>query len=470
MLSRIARAWWGDFQEGELKKFGLLSVIFGLVIGVYWFLRPLKDSIFSAVVGADYIPRAKMLSLVIVFPLVLLYSKLVDMFPRQKMFYALCTIYGVIALIFAFLMQSSHYGLSLGVLSPDRWWGWAWYVYVESFGSLIVALFWAFTADTTAPESAARGYPVVAFGGQLGNIFGPAALAIIIRYFTHFELGPEGELPAEAAETSAMVHAGAVVFAAAIMALIMVLIKVFMNTVPKEQLVGYHGKSAKKEEVEPGFFEGLRLIFSSTYLLGIFAIITAYEVIVTILDFNFKTIVSAAYPVHHEMTIYLSHYGIWVGIVSMASIILGINKIQRLLGLGASLALLPILVACAVLTFKAFPMLSMLFWIMVLSKAINYALNQPSMKQLYIPTTKDAKYKSQAFIEMYGSRGAKAMGSGVNVWRKVFIQKYGAIAGLNSFITMCTWASLGIIAVWFPITLYLGKSFKKAVDENRVVV
>ena len=51
---------------------------------------------------------------------------------------------------------------------------------------------------------------------------------------------------------------------------------------------------------------------------------------------------------------------------------------------------------------------------MVASKAINYALNSPSMKQLYIPTTKDVRYKSQAWIESFGSRGSKAAGSGIN--------------------------------------------------------
>ncbi len=470
MLTKIARWWWGDFQEGELKKFGLLSLIFGLVIGVYWFLRPLKDSVFSSVVGANYIPWAKMLSLIVVFPLVLIYSKLVDMFPRQRMFYALCTIYGLLALLFAFLMNHPTLGLSAGLVGASRWWGWGWYVYVESFGSLIVALFWAFTADTTEPESASRGYPLVAFGGQLGNIFGPLALVFIMHNFAHFELGPEGDLPAGAAQTSASIHAGSVVFAAVIMALIIVLVKIFMATVPKEQLVGYHSKDEKTDHSEPGFFEGLRLIFSSGYLIGIFAIISFYEMIVTVLDFNFKTLASEQFTMSHELTKYLAHYGIWVGVVSMLSILLGINKIQRSLGIGASLALLPILIATAVLTFKSYPIVSVLFWIMVFSKAVNYALNQPSMKQLYIPTSKDAKYKSQAFIEMYGSRGSKALASSVNLWRKTFIQKFGGVAGVEKFIFMCTIASLGIVGVWLPVTFYLGRKFKKAVDEKSVVV
>lgn len=470
MIGKFIRWWYGDFSKEELEKYGLLFLIFGLIIGTYWLLRPLKDGIFMSVIGENYIPHAKILSLIVVFPLVVLYSKLVDLFPRQKMFYALCTIYGILALIFAFLVYHPSTGLANTVASPYRWWCWGWYVYVESFGSLIVALFWAFAADTTTPESAARGYPIVALGGQLGNIFGPLTLSLVLSRFTAQEIGPEGQMAAAGANSAAVL--GAMVLVAGIMVfLIMGLIRLFMTIVPADQLVGFKGKETHKEkDEEPGFFEGLRLIFSSKYLLGIFAIITAYEVIVTVLDFNFKTLVKMNFPDPSASTAYLASYGSMVGAVSFLSIILGINKIQRAMGLGVSLAMLPLLIACAVVGFKLFPVLGALFWIMVLSKAINYALNQPSMKQLYIPTSKQAKYKSQAFIEMYGSRGSKAMGSGVNLLRKPLIDKMGSVAGLAMFISICTYVSLGIIAVWFLIALFLGRTFNKAVEQNEVVV
>ena len=35
----------GDFDKEELKKFLLLGLIFGLIIGIYWTLRPMKDAI-----------------------------------------------------------------------------------------------------------------------------------------------------------------------------------------------------------------------------------------------------------------------------------------------------------------------------------------------------------------------------------------------------------------------------------------
>ena len=59
------------------------------------------------------------------------------------------------------------------VASPTRYIGWIWYAFVESYGSLIVVLFWAFTTDITLPDTAKRGFPLIALFGQLGNIAGP---------------------------------------------------------------------------------------------------------------------------------------------------------------------------------------------------------------------------------------------------------------------------------------------------------
>jgi ATP/ADP translocase len=70
---------------------------------------------------------------------------------------------------------------------------------------------------------------------------------------------------------------------------------------------------------------------------------------------------------------------------------------------------------------------------------------------------------------MYGSRGSKATGSSINLYRKPLMLKFGPQEGLNMFITYCAYMSVGIIAVWFFVALYLGRTFKKAVDEQREI-
>ena len=453
MLKRIATALWGKFEStAELKKFGFLAAIFGFIIGTYWTLRPMKDSIFNAIVGMDYLPWAKMLSLVVIFPLVIAYSKLIDKYPRHKVFYILISIYACASLLFCVAFLNATLGLVNTVQSPWRLIGWAWYVFVESFGSLIVALFWAFTTDTTKPDSAKRGFPIIVLFGQVGNILGPLLL-------NARRLGFANSAPVVAICAGLMVFSG-------------LLFWIFMWVTPKEELTGFEATDEKEvaKEGETGFLEGLKLLVSQGYLLGILMIITIYEVIVTILDYHFKSTVAATFTSEAAVSGYLAEYAWMTGIVSTLCVLLGINNIQRHLGMKASLFLLPLLVTGAVLIIKFNPeVLAVAFWIMVISKAVNYALNQPTLKQLYIPTSKNTKYKAQAWIEMFGSRGSKGIGSVVNTFRAVFKMKYGMLEGVVRFLTLSSLISLVGIGFWLFIALYVAKTYNNAIKEKRIV-
>lgn len=459
MLGSIAEKLYGKFSKEELKKFSLLAIIFGFTIGVYWLLRPIKDGVFCKMAGSSNIPLAKIFSLFIVIPIVLIYSKLVDKFPRHRIFYALCTIYGLLAFLFAYLFYDSVLGLSnlqkvtiaggkvetRHVLLIGRIIGWAWYAFIESFGSIMVALFWAFAADTTTPESAKKGYGLIAMGAQTGGIVGPF---IISQNAEKYGPAPMALL------------AGIGIF------LIALMIRYFMKVVPTEQLVGYHAKEEtleqkKHESKDTGFTAGLKLMFSQPYLLCIFLVISLYEIIVTIFDFQLKTLADASVEGAGGLSAYLGWFGVCTNAVSLLCILLGINSIGRKLGLSVALLFTPILVAFAVFGLWMAPTLEVAFWIMVFSKAVNYALNQPSKEQLYIPTTKDTKYKAKAWTEMFGSRSSKAGGSLINLFKKY--------ATPQAFATISSLVSLGLIGVWVLCAIYLGKTHKKAVSENKVV-
>ncbi len=449
MLQRLTATLWGNFQsKEEVKKFFLLGFIFFLIIGTYWTLRPIKDSIFGAMVPYDYQPLAKFLSLLIITPLLMIYSKMIDMFSRQRVFYILAGIYGGLALFFAWCFMSPEFGLATVKEDPRNILGWAWYVYVESFGSLIVALFWAITVDITPPDQARRGFPLIALLGQMGNICGPLFLVPLGKRFGNS--GPVVGI------------CGGLIFLTALA------MWVFMTVIPKKDRTGYSDEGEASTE-EPGFLDGLRLLLTKSYLLGIFFIVTAYEVIITVFDFYFKTTVKEMFPLEADRAAYLGSYGWMTGVVATLCVLGGINNIQRKLGMRASLLLLPIMVAIAVVSLWVNPSLTVAFWIMVIAKAVNYALNQPTIKQLYIPTSKDTKYKATAWIETFGSRGSKAGGSAINMFRSVFRAKYGYAAGASLFLSMSSTMSLGIIVLWFFVSIFVAKTYDKAIKDNTIV-
>lgn len=469
MLSSIGRKLFGTFSREELKKFVLLAITFGLTIGVYWMLRPLKDGVFLITSGTSNQPVAKILSMIILFPLILVYSYLVDKVQRHKLFYILCSFYGISLILFGFIFSLPSIDLSNAanfvttklasgktemthVTEFGRILGYAWYIFIESFGSLMVALFWTFASDTTTPESAKRGYPLIQMGAQTGGVVGPLAVWAFARRF--------GTVPFAIA-------GGLVVFSMAFM------IRYFMAVVPKDQLSGYGHKDEtqeqKKHEKKTGFLEGLKLLFSQPYLLGIFGVIFFFESMVTIFDFQYKVLVAQFAGSTSGVSETLGLYGVLTNLLSLLFIVFGINNLGRKLGLTAALLGTPIFIAICVvvlwgsITFSLPLQLQMYIamGIMIVSKAINYALNQTSKEQLYIPTTKDSKYKSKAWIDGFGSRSSKASSSGVNLLYKVLTP--------NVFIGITSVLSLGLLGVWVWVALYLGKTHKKATEENKVV-
>jgi AAA family ATP:ADP antiporter len=454
----ICRFNFGNFEKEEYKKFLRMGLIFALIIGVYWTLRPLKDAVFIQLVDRLHLPYAKTVSVLALLPLVMFYTKLLERTSRERMLIILPTFYGIAVLCFSLLMSfaqapaSEIAARSVIPFFATKALGYLWYLFVESFGSLVVALFWAFAADSTEPAQAKRGFPMVVAIGQMGGIICPYSI---------------GGLPHRlglATDTLSMVILGVLILA------IIPLVRYFLRATPKHLLTSFQGKNEEKEEKkqEPGFLEGLKLMLKHRYLMGIFAANFIYEVVVTIFDFNFKVAAGAQFS-GVALSHYLSVYGSSVNVVSLACLLLGISNVTRFLGIGVALAAMPIIVGCALAGFLTMDSLTFLFALMVGSKAINYALNGPALKQLYIPTTPDVRFKAQAWIETFGSRASKEAGSLFNMLLAPLQSTFGVLAGRAHYLMLSGCIGFPLLGLWFVTALFLGRKFRKAIEEKKVV-
>lgn len=466
-LQTILRPMFGSFEKEEFKKFLRMGLIFAFVIGSYWTMRALKDTCLMSLVGGAWaIPFAKTASLIMLLPLVMFYSKMLDKMSREKMFYTLAAFYGVALAGFALLMISPIGQAPCDVIAMrdpiirylTYFLGFTWYVFVESFGSLVVALFWAFSSDITLPDSAKKGFPLIVAIGQIGGIVGPKVITNYIPGWLNLSTNSLS------------------IFICSITVLSLILLmRYFLKSTPKELLTSFktHDQATVEKsteaEHEPGFLEGLKLLVKHNYLLSIFLVVSFFEVIVTVFDFHFKLMASQQFTDTVALGRFLGDYSSLVNTVSLICLLLGVSNIMRVLGVGVALALMPIIMGGALLGFVTFNNLQFLFWLMVCSKAINYALNGPALKQLYIPTSHDARFKSQAWIETFGSRGAKEAGSLFNMLLKPFQGWWGPVLGQLRHVWFSFYAGIGIVIVWFFSALYLGKTYKKAVDEKKIV-
>lgn len=459
VFQRLVKPIFGEFEKEEFKKFVRMGVIFAFMIASYWTLRPLKNSIFMTFVGPELIPYAKTASLLMFFPLIMIYTKLLDKYNRDKVFYLLSGIYGFLAIVFAayIYMASGHVTADASAVSAFAYWAnliinFAFYIWVESYGSLLIALFWAISTDITSPDSAKKGFSFVVALGQFGGIVGPWLVGMLPSL-----------LKIETNTLPILIVAGTIFTS-------LLLLKRFLKVTPAHLLTSYHGSNEKKEEEEqePGFLEGFWLLISHKYLLAIFMVVAFPEIIATVFDFHFNALAAQHYT-GVELSAYLLRYASWVNFLALAFLICGAGRITSILGLGASLLLMPVIYALSVLGFVSLDSLTFLFYLMASSKAINYALNGPAIKQLYIPTTHDVRFKSQAWIETFGSRGAKELGSFVNMGLTPLKNSLGKATALVWHARIASMIFVPLLIAWAFIAMYLGRRHRTAIAEKKVV-
>lgn len=454
-LQKIFRLNFGQFEYEEFKKFLRMGLIFALIIGVYWTLRPLKDAVFIQLVDKLQLPYAKTVSVLALLPLVMLYTKLLGKKSKEKMLILLPSFYGLAVLAFGVCISLFQSGLTENaspiILTLGKGLGYFWYLFVESFGSLVVALFWAFASDTTIPTSAKRGFPLVVALGQIGGIIFPYSIGGMPH-----RLGLQTDL-------LSMLCLGVLILT------IIPLVNYLLRATPSSLLTSFKGKADKKEiQEEPGFLEGLKLMCKNRYLLGIFGANFIYEVVVTIFDFNFK-IAAATQFSGVALSKYLSLYGSSVNVVSLSCLLLGISNVTRFLGVGVALAAMPVIIGLALVGFLSIDSLAFLFILMVGSKAINYALNGPALKQLYIPTSPDVRFKAQAWIETFGSRSSKQAGSIFNMSLGPLQSTFGAVIGRSYYLMLSSVICFPLLGIWLFMAIFLGRTFRRAIQEDKLV-
>jgi len=465
MLTSAVRYFYPDLRQEEIKKFSLLSIAFFLIIGSYWLLRLLKDTIFFTIAfpeelgwavrqGSLFQPTAKLYSVFVVIAMVLIYSKLVDLFKKHQLFYIICSFYAVIfASVAGVLLFKDLYGIEAVGRFPLAAMGWVSYFAIESFGSLVAALFWSFSNSITDSSSAKRGFPLIVAGAQVGAVAGSS-----LMIFT----GKIGSLWPLLAIATLFVVA------------VMLVIRHFMKVVPAEQMVGDRAAAATEKEKDGfiwGFVSGLWLLLSRPYLLGVLVISTFYEAAGQILDYQMKAQASAYGPYSSSIGFakFMGIFGVCANGLALVTALLGTSYIMKKYGIRFCLLVYPISFAIASVALLLYylygaPSAGALLWatfgVMMIVKGISYSVNNPTKEMMYIPTSKDAKFKSKGWVDMFGGRLAKAGGAQVTDAFK---------SDLGQLMVFGTMFGLGLIGFWILAAIYVGIRNTQLVKEGKIV-
>ena len=186
-----------------------------------------------------------------------------------------------------------------------------------------------------------------------------------------------------------------------------------------------------------GFSEGLLLLFSYSYMIKLLGVSVLYEIIMTILDYQFKVLGSHSKIVnlHHldngdGFAQLLGHFGQFTNILSFILSFFGFSYIVYNLGIRYTLLIFPSILFITVIITNLIPNLWVLFTMVSLMKALIFSLQDPVHELLYIPTSDAIKFKVKAWIDVFGSRLSKAIGSSICTLaygNPILLRKYSEI-------------------------------------------
>jgi AAA family ATP:ADP antiporter len=439
-----------DIRRNELPLSLLMFSYFFLVITSFWILKPIKKGLFISFYKASGFNvaswhmtasqaelLAKVLNMVVAAAAVAVFSFLANRFRRQQLTFIFCGFFALAYLLYQFVIDR-----------PGGRTVWTFYLFGDLFATLMVATFFAFLNDSTTPDSAKRLYGLVGLGGVLGGVFGSTSVAAWIKRVPESEwlwicFGVAGAIAILAAAAGRIVDQRA-------------------SSSHREMAQGPHAAASPSSpaafspRTEPRranpAIEGAKLVLRSPYLLSIVGIVGFYEIVSTIMDFQFTATAEHFLSGDALKAHFPRVYAITNWISALVQFFLTSFVLTRF-GVTTALLALPVAALGGSTAFLALPILATGSFLNTADNGFSYSINQSAKETLYVPTTRDEKYKAKAFIDMFVQRLAKAIAVGISL----------AITTIFAEFSSVRWLSLvtaAIVLVWIMAARRAGAEFR----------
>jgi AAA family ATP:ADP antiporter len=128
-------------------------------------------------------------------------------------------------------------------------------------------------------------------------------------------------------------------------------------------------------------------------------------------------------------------------------------------GVGVALMVLPLAALGGSAAFMAMPILLFGSLLNTADNAFSYSINQSAKEALYVPTTRDEKYKAKAFIDMFVQRFAKALAVVVSLGITSVFTDFSSVRWLSLFTVL-------MILLWIVAARYAGHHFREVTESK----
>jgi AAA family ATP:ADP antiporter len=409
-----------DVRPGEGRAVLWSAAYFFFLLSSYYVIRPLRDEM--GLRGTDqtltWLFMGTLAGTIVANPV---FGALVARFPRRVFIPAVYHVLALNLLVF--------YGL-LQVLPPDGRVAVArvFFVWASVFNLFAVSVFWGFMADLWRSADGKRLFGLIGVGGTAGAIAGSTIVAGLAS-----AVGPVH-----------MLVAAALLLEAAVLCVRRLV-----------TLFGATGPETPTETAGQGAMAGLRLLLTRPYLLGIAGFLFLYAQSSTFLYFEQARIVRAAFSDSGARAAFFARIDLAVNGLALVTQLFFTGRIVRGAGVGASLAVLPLLTEGGFAALAALPATSVLMVVQVLRRAAEFALVRPTRELLYTVVGRDEKYTAKSLVDTFVYRGADAVGA----WTDRLLGVLAAGAWTLAL------AFLPLAAGWFAIAAWLGRK-QRAMAET----
>lgn len=402
-----------QIRSGEVRVALWAWAYFFSVLAGYYIIRPMRDDmgVAGGVRNLPWLFTGTMLVMLAVNPP---FAALVSRLTRRR-FIAWTYRFFMMNLVLFFLLFRVMPQNSQVVL------GRVFYIWSAVFNLYVVSVFWAFAADTFRPGQGKRLFGFLGLGGTLGAICGSAVTTFLAESIDPAWLLLLAVLSLEAAVRCSR-KAGAA------------------DTDPPPA-----------RPIGGSALAGLGHVARSPYLLGICLYMLLYTVLSTFLYFQQASIVEISFAERGARTAFFARIDLTVNILTILIQLFLTGRVIRLMGIGLTLAVLPLITIVGFTSLGLVPTLTMIVLFQVLRRSGNYALARPAREVLYTVLPREDKYKAKSFIDTFVYRGGDQIGA----WSWAGLGKIGVgVSGI-------AWVAVPLAALWFAVAVWLGKRQKE---------
>jgi AAA family ATP:ADP antiporter len=314
---------------------------------------------------------------------------------------------------------------------------------------MVVAQFWSFANDIYTPDQGKRLFAIIGFGASTGAIFGPLITSSLIG-----RLGPFPMM----------------LISASILLVCLTLTNV-IHLREKDRAARKRDQQQVEQPLGPE--GGFKLVLAQKYLLLIGLLTLADNLVNSNGNFILNETVTqtaraavaggtaAGLSVGQFIGGYMAVIDFWQNILVVAIQFFLVSRIFKYLGVGKALYILPLISLTSYGIFTAAPILALIRIAKITENATDYSLQNTLRRALFLPTSREAKYKALQAVETFFWRAGDMMSA---ITTFIVVQWLGL--GVRYFAAI----NLGLVLVWLAIAAGLSRENSRLTAEATEVV